>query len=579
MSESKSVPLVPPVSCVEAVRSLAKDDWDKILRRGLDRKAVATLAGAVAQLSGRGDMAGQYGEYLDAVLHWVEALQQDLLRLAQIQSFLALHQQRWIELERLHADPKLDLAHPVRFRSHIGNINRQERTASPTAPYTTPLMRLHSRKEIQKEQRIIHDEIVLVRDRFGAECVTRIGLHRWMLRMLFQEASLEEQSAARARVDALKAANASLAMGDLVNACRSSGSAEKLLDLLHLSLEHPSSWILDESGHPDQAFTRELDGNFEHLLNPFFEKVQDRQSRLMERASGAMKKGYQGATVMNKSWTVLKTMLGVGALYSAILALGSDAWNKSALIVKELTTPDEVLEYEAQFLREQGRKLAIADKTVVAVVDRDSRKGADKSFAEVISNYVRENAGDRVALLFSRYLKHCLETGRNDWLPDSEEDRRRMPLVTDLVALLNVQLFNEGPFTAADGKPQRFLSSGVVDRWPWRSETEANLEYAMQALKDQDRRTAFPLPTGLQPTAFRPPPQPTTKSKLEIALRKIWDRHLAKGFIALWRNRPIRWGAIFAVVIGGLWALRRQIRRREQYRLVPASGAGAAASR
>lgn len=569
MVQSNSALALPPISCVDAVRSLAEDERDKILRRGLDRKAVATLAGAVSQLSGRGDMAGQYGEYLAAVLQWIETLQQDLKRLRDIQGFLALHQRRWAELRALHADTTLDLSQPIRFQTHIGNINRQTRSATPTAPYTTPTTRFESRKAILKEQQVIHDEIVLVRDHFGAECVTSIGLNRWMLRKLLQEAGLEEQQAARRRVDDFKAQRPELAIDDLVKACRTSGSAEKLLDVLHLSLEHPSSWISDDKGRPDQAFTRELDGNFERLLNPFFEKVHHKPSRLMERATGAVKKGYQGATLMNKSWSVVKTILGLGAIYSAILALGSEAWNKSAQLVREYTTPNEQLEYEAQFAREQGRKALIADKTIVAVADKDRREDAEKSFSKVISNYVRENAGDRVALLFSRYLKHFQETGRNDWTPESADDRRRMAQVADLVALVNVQLFNEGPFAGPDGKPQRFLSSGVVERWPWRSETETNLEAVMQVVREKDQRTSFPLPIGVGPAAFKAPPPPTTKTKLRIAVDKIWERHLSKGLVILWENRPIRWGVILALGTVAFLAIRRQIRRREQYRLVP----------
>jgi hypothetical protein len=567
MPDTTNVRQLPRISCVEAVRALPEAERDKILRRGLDRRIVATLAGAVSQLSGRGDMEGQYGEYLTAVLQWVETLHQDLKKLADIQRFLAMHQKRWAELRDISEDPAVDLAQPIRLKTHIGNINRQAGTASPTAPYATPTMRFGSRRAVIREQRVVHDEIVLVRDRFGAECVTRIGLKRWMLRKLFQEADLAEQEAARKRVTELNEERPGLAVGDLVQSARDSGSAEKLLDMLFLNLEHPTSWIPDDRGSPDQAFTRELDGNFERLLNPFFEKVHHKPTRLLERASGAVKKGYKGVTWINSTWSTVKTVIGVGAIYTAILALGSDAWNTTAGLVREYTTPDEILAYEAQFARERARKIDIADKTIAAVAEKDDWEDVQKTFSEVLANYVRENAGDRVALLFSRYLKHCLETGRGDWQPELPEDRARMPQVADLVALLNVQLFNEGPFAEADGKPQKFLNSAVVDRWPWRSETESNLENVLRAVRDQNRRAVFPLPQGVSPPSFLPPPQPVERSGAKIAAEKIWRRHISRGLSYLWESRPLRYGTIFALVTVGAWALRRHLRRRDQYRL------------
>lgn len=569
MNDTKTVRQLPRISCVDAVRSLPESERDKILRRGLDRKIVATLAGAVSQLSGRGDMDGQYGEYLSAVLQWVETLHQDLTKLADMQKFLALHQKRWAELRELSEQPRLDLSQPIRMRTYIGNINRQAGTAVPTAPYATPTMRFASRRAILKEQQVTHDEIVLVRDRFGAECVTRIGLNRWMLRKLFQEAGLDDQAAARKRVDDYKTDHPGLAIADLVKASRASGSAEKLLDVLYLSLEHPSSWIRLDNGEPDQAFTRELDGNFERLLNPFFEKVHHKPSRLLDRASGAVKKGYKGVTVISSSWSVVKTVLGVGAIYTAILALGSDAWNTTAELAREYTTPDDLLAYEAQAAREQARKISIADKTIAAVAEKDDWEDVEKSFSEVIANYVRENAGDRVALLFSQYLKHAQETGRNDWLPEKKDDQARMSQVADLVAMINVQLFNEGPFPTPDSRPQRFLNSAVVDRWPWRSETEANLKTVMRSVRDKNQRTSFPLPAGILPPSFKPLPPTTTKTELQIAGEKIWERHLSKGLQSLWGSKPVRWGVIFVTIVVGLIAIRRMLRRRDQYRLVP----------
>jgi hypothetical protein len=145
-AENPSVRRLPRISCVEAVRELPDDERDRILRRGLDRRIVATLAGAVAQLSGRGDMDGQYGEYLSAVLQWVETLHGELKKLAGIQRFLAQHQRRFAELRTLSETQGLDLSKPIRLKTVIGNINRQARTASPTAPYATPSIRFESRR-------------------------------------------------------------------------------------------------------------------------------------------------------------------------------------------------------------------------------------------------------------------------------------------------------------------------------------------------------------------------------------------------------------------------------------------------
>ncbi len=557
---------IPPISCVNAVRNLPENKRDRILKKGLSKAIVSTLYSALSQLSGRGDTPGQYGQYLDSVLNWASTLQSDLLKMKDMEVFLKGHQLRFLELERILAAPTFDFSKPVRL-TPTGNIDRQDRSASPKAPYATPSFRFNSKKDVKAEQKKIFEELVLVRDEFGASAITKIGLHRWMLRKLFQEAGLEEQQAARDRVKVLKSENSQISVSELIERNRKSGSAEHLLEVLQLSLEDPQSFIPDEAGKPDQKFTMELDGTFDRLLNPWFDEIQAHPEKFVDKATGVIKKGYQGVTWIHKTWGTIKMVIGLGAVYTGLMAYGTNTWNKTVGIYVDYTTPDSLIAYEALRAREQQRKVDISDKTIVAIADMENPEDASKSFAEVFANYVREHAGDKASQLATQYMLNFIQTGRNDWKPQDPEDQKKMAQVADLVAMFNVQVFNEGPFPSADGKPQRLLSSAVKDRWPWRSETESNLEAILQAIKEGKMQAGIALPAGITPPSYMAEPPPSHQWKVVIAGEKIWDRHLSKGIRFVWETEPVRWGVLVGLGAGGVWMVKRRIRHKNQFRL------------
>ncbi len=574
---AKTTVMAPPISCATALKNFDSLKFERELRTPLDAHTAKILAGASIQLSTGSDQALSYELYLSPILDWTDRLSAELIRVNEMQEFLFLHLRRYLQLKAAYDDPATEFGKPIEFK-RIGNINHEKRTAKRVEYYTKPHLTFKDRGAIKKEMDKVVAEMGLVRDEYLPEALVAVGVYRWLLLKPYNEAVAQDRAEARERVMiARKSENKDRAdLKTLVKEAREKQSARYLLDIIYLSVEDEAAFIKKfYNGSPDVQFMQTLDATIGEKLNSYYDSLMFQARKVSETSKEAALRGYKGIKAVHGFWAAVRTVLGVGAIYTAALALGSDVVDKTQAGYRWLVTPDIVLKYEEIQAREAERKVQIADETITGVADPSDPEDVRKSFAEVYANYIRKNAGDRAALLFSRAAKHWVETGRDDWQPPFEnekqfaEDKARMAQIADLIAMANVQIFNIGPYPNADGTPQRFLSSAVQDRWPWRTETEENIKFVLEAIQKREVNGPIPLPGGVLPPSYMPKPDPAKEWKIVIASEKLGNLVLEKGQYWFWDVDAVRYAWMVALGFGGIHYGRKIIHRRRAARFEP----------
>ncbi len=572
--EGKTAVMVPPISCSVALKNFSPNRFEQELKRPLDAQTAKVLAGAAQQLSTGRDQKAPYTDYLGPVLDWTEKLYAKLKAVGDMQEFLVLHRRRYLQLKNFYEDPKAEFGKPILFK-RTGSTDHPNRSAKRVDYYSRPHLVFRDRKAVKREMDKVVGEMAVVRDDYLPDALVAVGVYRWMLLKIYNEALAHERSDARERIlAARKSVDAARANPQaLVKEAREKESARYLLDIIYLLVEDEQSFIKKESSSdPDAQFMGTLDAIIGEKLDVYYDSLKFQARLISENSRDAALRGFKGIQKVHGLWGSVRTVLGVGAIYTAAVALGSDAIDKTKAGYRWLVTPDIILKYEEIQRREAQDKIEIADETITGVADPSDPEDVKKSFAEVYSNYIRRNAGDRAALLFSRAARHWVETGRDDWEPPFEnekqfaDDKARMAQIADLIAKANVQIFNVGPFPAPDGSPQRFLSSAVLERWPWRTETEENIEFVLDAIQKHQVKGPIPLPRGVLPPSYMPKPHSSEEWKIFIAGEKISKLILDRGEYWFWDVEAVRYAWMVALGFGGFHYGRKFLHRRRQAR-------------